>query len=89
MKTDVSHIARLAHLRFSEQELSQMEKDMTELAEMVKELPDPQEQAVFSEDNVMQLREDDAEPMSLNRQDVLVNAPLVQSGCFAVPKTVE
>lgn len=89
MKTDVSHIARLAHLSFNEQELSQMEKDMQELAEMVRELPDAKEKITCSEESVMQLREDDAEPVSLSRQDVLANAPLVQSGCFAVPKTVE
>lgn len=89
MKIDVSHIARLAHLRFSEQELSEMEKDMSELAFMVRQLPDVQERCENGTDNIMQLREDASEPESLSRQDVLMNAPFVQSGCFAVPKTVE
>ncbi len=89
MEIDVKHIAGLARLRFSEEEFAQLETEMLSLAEMVKELPDCDDDGSFSEQRIMQLRPDVTENGRFSRDDILSNASDVKSGCFAVPKTVE
>lgn len=89
MKIDVKHIAGLAHLRFSEDELAKLETEMLSLAEMVKELPDCNDDGSYSEQRIMELRPDISEKGKYCRDDILSNAPDVKSGCFSVPKTVE
>lgn len=85
---DIKNIARLAHLRFTEEELVMMEKEMAELTEMVRELPEISQD---SADNrpIMVLRSDEVIDSKQSHEKLMANAPLVVSGCFAVPKTVE
>ena len=89
MKIDVSHIARLAHLRFSERELEVIENDMIELAEMVRVLPYDIDTDITEDKGVMELRQDKAGTSCFGSEDVFRNAPKVQSECFVVPKTVQ
>lgn len=88
MKIDVKHIAGLARLRFSEEEFVQLETEMISLAEMVRELPD-HDDCSYSEQRIMELRPDIPEKGKCCRDEIFSNAPDAQSGCFAVPKTVE
>ncbi len=85
---DIKHIARLAHLSFTEEELAIMEKDMAELTEMVKELPEMSQASAY-ERAIMELRKDEVCANKQSREELMANAPLAVSGCFAVPKTVE
>ncbi len=89
MKIDVKHIAGLARLRFSEEEFVQLETEMISLAEMVRELPEYEDDGSYSEQRIMELRPDIPEKGKYCRDEILSNAPDAQSGCFAVPKTVE
>ncbi len=85
---DIKHIARLAHLRFTEEELVMMEKDMAEFTEMVKDLPEIS-QGLADDRPIMELRSDEAIGSQQSHEELMANAPFVVSGCFAVPKTVE
>lgn len=85
---DIKHIARLAHLRFTEEELVLLEKDMAELTEMVKELPEILQDSA-DDRPIIVLRSDEVIDSEQSHEELMANAPLVVSGCFAVPKIVE
>ncbi|MBQ8725157.1 MAG: aspartyl/glutamyl-tRNA amidotransferase subunit C, partial [Oscillospiraceae bacterium] len=74
MKIDVKHIAGLARLRFSEEELAQLEKEMISLAEMVRNLPD-HDNGSYSEQRIMELRPDIPEKGKFSAGEILSNAP--------------
>jgi aspartyl-tRNA(Asn)/glutamyl-tRNA(Gln) amidotransferase subunit C len=89
---EVRHVAHLARLRLSDQELEQMQTDLSHILDyidMLKEVdvanvpPTAQVADLF---NVM--REDDTRP-SLPREDVLANAPEQQDGMFRVKAIFE
>ena len=89
---EVRHVAHLARLRLSDQELEQMQTDLSHILDyidMLKEVdvanvpPTAQVADLF---NVM--REDDTRP-SLPREDVLANAPEQQDGMFHVKAIFE
>lgn len=89
MKVDIAHLAMLAKLSFTPEEMQKYEGEMQAIVEMVSTLPN-MEQAVsaLNPDNPMALRPDAVLP-SLGREQVLANAPVAQAGCIAVPRTVE
>lgn len=90
MNIDIKHIAKLARLKISEDELQDFEKDMQSIVNMVENLPENQEElSLLDKDNPMKLREDKAVTKKFTRDELLKNAPQVQAGCFVVPKTVE
>ncbi len=89
MNSELLNIAKLAHLSFTPQELEEMEKDISALTDMVKELPCNTEEEPSSYNAVMELRSDTAQANKYARDDLLSNAPLTVKGCFAIPKTVE
>lgn len=88
----VSYVAELAHLKL---EAAQMEAAKADLARMIgyvdqlsaldTEGVEPMSHA-FPVTNVF--REDEVRS-SMDREDVLRNAPAAQDGCFLVPRTVE
>lgn len=89
---EVEHVARLARLRLSAEELEQMRTDLSRILgyiDMLKEVdvsdvpPTAQVTDLF---NVM--REDQARP-SLPREDALANAPEQQDGMFRVKAIFE
>ncbi len=86
---DVKHIAKLARLKIDEGKLADFEKDMEKIVEMVEGLPDIEDDSFAENTAPMMLREDKAVPDKFSREELLANSPQVQSGCFAVPKTVE
>ena len=89
MKIDIKHLAKLANLRFDENETARLESEMSDIIGMVEKMPD-----IVGSDlkpdpkNRMILREDEIKP-SFSRADMLKNVPSSQAGCIVVPKVVE
>ena len=89
--TDISHIASLARLSFSESESERICEELCELLSLADELS-----AVDSAGGVglcgalplEALREDTASE-SLSREDILAAAPSVSNGFVAVPRAVD
>lgn len=91
MDIDMKHIAKLARLNISEDELPQFQKEMESIVNMVEKLPDipMADFKALDPDHAMILREDVAVTNKFTRDELLKNAPAVQAGCLVVPKTVE
>ncbi len=89
MKTDIEKITKLSALRLEADEISVLEKEMTEIVEMVGRLPDSEGSLLFGNGGVMEMREDSEACFENCRELIIENAPELISGCFAVPKTVE
>lgn len=86
---DVQHLAKLSRLRFDETSAAKMAHDMRGIVGMVAKLPDFAETRLTLDVNDrMELRKDEIGP-SLEREQVLQNAPKTEAGCVVVPKTVE
>ena len=83
MKIDIAHIAKLSRLQISPDKLEKFETDM------VDRLPDVEDELTLDAEHPMKLREDVAVEHKFRREEMLANAPEVQSGCLVVPKTVE
>ena len=86
MKIDIAHIAKLSRLHIEPEKMDKFEKDM---AAMVDRLPDVEDELTLDAAHPMKLREDVAVEHKFRREEMLANAPEVQSGCLVVPKTVE
>jgi aspartyl-tRNA(Asn)/glutamyl-tRNA(Gln) amidotransferase subunit C len=87
----VEHIARLARLNLSPEEIERYTTELTVILEYIDQLKsvntegvEPQNQFITAE-NVF--REDVAEP-SLPREKALANAPQQDGECFLVPKVI-
>jgi aspartyl-tRNA(Asn)/glutamyl-tRNA(Gln) amidotransferase subunit C len=89
MSIDIKHIAKLSRLRIEDDKLAKFEKDMESIVAMVDRLPDINEELQLDPENAMPLRKDEAVPNKFTRDELIANAPEVQSGCLVVPKTVE
>lgn len=86
---DVRYIAKLSKLYISDEELQCYEKDMRKITDMLGILPDSAGEHSVPYGNAMILREDIARECEIPRDELLMNAPCVNSGCISVPKTVE
>ena len=86
MKIDIAHIAKLSRLQISP---DKFETDMAAIVDMVDRLPDVEDELTLDAEHPMKLREDVAVEHKFRREEMLANAPEVQSGCLVVPKTVE
>jgi aspartyl-tRNA(Asn)/glutamyl-tRNA(Gln) amidotransferase subunit C len=87
----VEHIARLARLNLTSEEIERYTTELTVILEYIDQLKsvntegvEPQNQFITAE-NVF--REDVAEP-SLPREKALANAPQQDGECFLVPKVI-
>jgi aspartyl-tRNA(Asn)/glutamyl-tRNA(Gln) amidotransferase subunit C len=86
-KQEVAHIAELARLELSEEEMALYQEQLSEVLEYAESLQKldtddiPPTATVLPERNVM--REDDPCP-SMSRTDILANAPNTEDGCFKV-----
>ncbi len=89
MKIDIAHIAKLSRLQIQPEKMEKFEKDMSAIVDMVDRLPDMTDTLTLDAENPMHLREDVAVAHKFRRDELLANAPEVQSGCLVVPKTVE
>lgn len=89
MKIDIAHIAKLSRLHIEPEKMDKFEKDMAAIVDMVDRLPDMEDELTLDAEHPMKLREDVAVEHKFRREEMLANAPVVQSGCLVVPKTVE
>ncbi|MFP4014119.1 MAG: Asp-tRNA(Asn)/Glu-tRNA(Gln) amidotransferase subunit GatC [Chitinispirillaceae bacterium] len=87
----VLHIARLARLKLSEEEIGNFTNQLGSILEYVEQLNSADiagvEPTCFVAPSHDPLR-DDKEIPSLDREEVLKNAPNVKKGHFAVPKVI-
>lgn len=88
----IAHVAQLARLELSEEELSQMEKHINNLMAQFERLQELDTTGVeptahsFPVYNVF--REDECQP-ALPQEEILANAPDHRDGCIIVPIIVE
>jgi aspartyl-tRNA(Asn)/glutamyl-tRNA(Gln) amidotransferase subunit C len=88
MKIDIKHIAKLSCLHVDEQNIPNLEKQMSDMITMVEHLPELSSGNLsLSVENKMELRKDEIKP-SYSRDSILMNAPQKQAGCIVVPKVV-
>jgi aspartyl-tRNA(Asn)/glutamyl-tRNA(Gln) amidotransferase subunit C len=88
----VRHIAKLARIAMSEEELARLEPELNNILGWVEQLAevdtDGVEPLTAVIDQKLRLR-DDAVTEGNIRDEVLANAPDAQHGFFAVPKVIE
>ena len=89
MEIDVQHIAKLAMLKLSEDQVTAMEQEFAAFVAMADRLPKPENNGTQEQsEERMTLREDIVVP-STPREEMLQNAPRTAEGCIVVPKIVE
>jgi aspartyl-tRNA(Asn)/glutamyl-tRNA(Gln) amidotransferase subunit C len=88
----VRHIAKLARIAMSEEELARLEPELNNILGWVEQLAevdtDGVEPLTAVIDQKLRLRDDVVNDGNI-REDVLANAPEAQHGFFAVPKVIE
>jgi aspartyl-tRNA(Asn)/glutamyl-tRNA(Gln) amidotransferase subunit C len=89
-RDQVLHVAKLARLALSEEELARLEGQLGAILEAVSKVSELDLEDVpptsHPLDIVNVLREDEPRP-SLSQEDALRNAPAVEDGAFRVPPT--
>ena len=96
-KDQVRHIAKLARIAMSDEELERMVPELNNILGWVEQLGEVEtdgiEPLTAVIDQKLRLRDDviDADPLTGGniRDEVLANAPDAQHGFFAVPKVIE
>ncbi len=88
----VRHIARLARIAMSDEELERMVPELNNILGWVEQLgevnTDGVEPLTAVVPNTLRLREDKVTDGD-RRDEVLANAPVAEHGFFAVPKVIE
>lgn len=89
---EVQHIAKLARIRLSKEELPHYAREINGILKWIEQL------AEVNTDNVMPLASVSDQPLPWRadvvndggiQEKILKNAPMVQYGCFTVPKVIE
>jgi aspartyl-tRNA(Asn)/glutamyl-tRNA(Gln) amidotransferase subunit C len=88
----VRHIAKLARIAMSDEELERLVPELNNILDWVEQLgevnTDGVEPITAVIPNTLRLREDKVTDGNC-RDDVLANAPVAEHGFFAVPKVIE
>ena len=84
MDINIKRIAELAMLEINEDE---SQKISAEMINMVSDLPELSDEQCNTFE--MELREDEVISSEYSRDELLMNAPETNSGCFSVPRTVK
>ena len=91
-KEQVEHVANLARLNLTDDEKEQMIKDMEAIITFADQINGLDIGEIEPTAHVIPInnvfRDDVIEP-SMDREELLSNAPHHQNGCFSVPKIVE
>jgi aspartyl-tRNA(Asn)/glutamyl-tRNA(Gln) amidotransferase subunit C len=91
-RADVLHVADLAELHLSDEEVDRMRTQLSNILEAIETLRDVDTSAVGPTASVIQLenvmRDDVARP-AMSREDVLANAPLRDDPFLRVPTVLE
>ena len=89
---DVEHVAQLARLRFSEDQLALFTEQLNTLLSYFDKLQEVDTTGIEPSTHAVSLcnafREDLSRP-SIVEDDALRNAPASERGCFKVPKIIE
>ncbi|MBR5227382.1 MAG: Asp-tRNA(Asn)/Glu-tRNA(Gln) amidotransferase subunit GatC [Clostridia bacterium] len=89
---EVRHIASLARLRLSDDEVEKLGEELGQIKEFVETLNEVDVSSVDATAYILDkqnvLREDELKP-SFDRELILKNAPAKEAGCISVPKVVE
>ncbi len=84
---EVKHVAHLARLRLSEEELNKLQIDLSHILayiDMLKEVDVSDVPATAQVTDLVNIMRDDEVRQSLPREDVLANAPDQRDGMFRV-----
>lgn len=88
---EVQHLAKLAKLSFSEDELPKIAQELDAIVGYVEQLKDLSVEGIAPTSHVLDLsnvfREDKVQP-ALPVEEVLRNAPATNHGYFSVPKVI-
>ena len=87
MDINIKRIAELAMLEINEDESQKISAEMAEMINMVSDLPELSDEQCNTFE--MELREDEVISSEYSRDELLMNAPETNSGCFSVPRTVK
>ena len=89
---DVEHIANLARLEFSRQELDQFQGNLKRILDYISKLNQLDTDDVPPTSHVLPIRnvtKTDEVIQRYDRQQILANAPSQENGYFEVPKIIE
>ena len=87
-REEVEHIAELARLALSEEELELYQEQLSDILEHFDRLQELDTEAIEPTATVLPLRSvmrPDETSSPFPREDILANAPLTEDGCFGVP----
>lgn len=91
-KEEVEYVARLARLKLSEEEKEKYTKQLGDILKYINKLNELDTEKVEPTSHVLRLsnvfREDKVRP-SLKQEEILANAPQVESNHFKVKKVIE
>lgn len=91
-KEDVKHIASLARLEFTDEELEKYTKNMADIVDFANSLSVLDVSNVEPTNHILDIknvfRKDEVKP-SYDREEILKNAPTKAGGCVSVPKVIE
>lgn len=89
---EVKHIAKLAKLSLSDEEVEKYSKDLGDIATFVEQLNEIDISGVEPTAHILDkknvFRKDELKE-SFPREQILKNAPSKEAGCISVPKVVE
>ena len=89
---EVKHIANLARLKFNDEEVIKLTKDLGSIVEFAGKLNEVNVDGVVPTAHILDIknvfREDELKD-SYDREELLKNAPSKDAGCISVPKVLE
>lgn len=89
---DVAHVANLARLQLSDEDIQQIKVDMNQILDYIETLDELDTSGVEPLDHVVdldsKLRKDEAKT-PLSHEDALMNAPDADSDYFRVPRVID
>lgn len=91
-KEQVEHVAKLARLNLTEEEKEHLTKDMEAIIAFADQINELDIADVKPTDHVIPINNvfrEDVIKASMDREQLLKNAPSSENGCFSVPKIVE
>lgn len=91
-REEVEHIAELARLALSDEELALYQGQLSAILEYFERLQELDTEAIPPTATVLPLRSvmrDDEVRPPFPREDILANAPAAEEGCFKVPAVLE
>lgn len=88
----VEHVAHLARLSLTDEEKISMTKDMEMILEFADQINDYEVEDVNATSHVIPINNvfrEDIVRESMDRDELLANAPSTENGCYRVPKVIE